>query len=185
MIFARIAVAGAILCTLWFNASYAWGKATDLPGQVALVTLALTVDLCKCGFLPAASLLWRRGRELPALVLVLLFVPCLAFSIFAGFSSITTNRATTTVTAQATADARARAQIAHDEARQEIATAKTSELWETTTACTSIKKTSQREFCDRFEKARQRQQQALAAFDLSFTKPGDRSRLIQHGFVLR
>ena len=36
MIFARIAVAGAILCTLWFNASYAWGKATDLPGQVNL-----------------------------------------------------------------------------------------------------------------------------------------------------
>ena len=169
MIFARIAVAGAILCTLWFNASYAMQKATDLPGQIALVALALTVDLCKCGFLPAASLLSRRGRELPAIVLMVLFVPCLAFSIFAGFSSITTNRASTTVATQAIADARARAQSAYDESLRDLAAAKTSSLWAATAGCTTFKTPKHREFCERVDEVRQSQQQALSTLNVAPT----------------
>jgi len=165
MIFARIAVAGAILCTLWFNGSYAWHRATDLPSQIALVALALTVDMAKVGLLPAAANRWRHGHHYAAALLVVLFVPCLAFSIFAGYSSITTNRATTTVTTQATADARARAQTAYDQATADLGTAKLSPFWKDTAACTTPHNAKQRDFCDKVATDTLAQTKALAVLN--------------------
>ncbi|MEQ1672335.1 MAG: hypothetical protein ABL893_15895, partial [Hyphomicrobium sp.] len=60
MILARLAVYGAILCTLWFNGSYAWSKGGSEIHQYGMVAVAITIDLCKCGFLTGASYLWRN-----------------------------------------------------------------------------------------------------------------------------
>ena len=40
MILARVAVFGAILCTLWFNGSYAYAKASGEAQQLAMVAVA-------------------------------------------------------------------------------------------------------------------------------------------------
>lgn len=162
MLLAQLAVTGAILCTLAFNGWYAWHKATDPAQKVALVALALTIDLCKCGFLPAAAILRRHHYPFAAFLLVLLFPFCLAFSTFAGYAALTTGRVTITVTAQAQADARTRAQTAYDEASADLATAKTSTFWTATAGCTAMRTSKQRSFCARLDKIREVQSEAEA-----------------------
>ncbi|MCB1484683.1 MAG: hypothetical protein KDJ17_07310 [Hyphomicrobiaceae bacterium] len=169
MIFARIAVAGAILCSLWFNGSYAWSKGGTFYVQLSLVTLAVTIDLCKCGFLAAASALWRAGWRIAPFCLVVLWLPALAYSTFAGYASITTSRAQTSVEGEAKADARARAQAAYDAASATLAQAAKSPLWQSSSACTAPSSKSQRRFCESLDAAKD--EQARAAADLAHADP--------------
>ena len=165
MIFARIAVFGAIACSLWFNGSYAWNKGGALPYQLSMVALAVTIDLCKCGFLSAASALWHAGWRVAPLCLVLLWAPALAYSTFAGFASITASRATRTVDDQAKADVRTRLQTTYDAATARLTAAQSSSLWRATSACTSPRTKAHRQFCASVDEAKREQASAAAGLD--------------------
>lgn len=169
MILARIAVTGAIICTLWFNGSYAWSKGGGPVHQIALVVVALTIDLCKASFLPAASTLWQRTWRLPALALIVLWPLTFAYSTFAGYSAIASNRAVASASPQAEADKRRRALVNYDQAGADLATAKASPLWSASAACTAPKDAKHRNFCDGI--ARTTQQQTSAAAQLDATPP--------------
>lgn len=159
MILARSAVAGAILCTLWFNASYAWSKGGALPHQLSMVALAITVDLCKSGFPVAASLCWQRGLTLPAVVLAALWLPAITFSTFAGYAAITTQRTASSATQQHEADAQRRRQSAYDELQDGLALATASALWRATAGCSTTRTRAERAFCDARAAQRQRREQ--------------------------
>lgn len=150
---ARVAVAGAILCTMWLNGSYAASKAVHDIDRVALVAIALSIDLAKCSFVSIAALLRANGRPWPALLAVVLWVPCLAYSTFAGYSMITTNRTTAGADTQGIAERRDRAQRIYEEANREVVLANSSPLWTASAACTAPRPTH-RAFCDSVAKAK-------------------------------
>lgn len=147
MIVARLAVLGAIACTLWFNGSYAWSKGDTIVNQLGMVALALSIDLCKCSFLPAASLLWRSKWYLPALVLIPLWLAAFAYSTFAGYAYLTGNRSAVTITEEAAAGQRIRAQADYDAATADLAIGKRATDWTVSAACTAPRNHRQRSFC--------------------------------------
>ncbi len=169
MILARLAVYGAIVCTLWFNGSYAYAKASGEAHQLAMVAVALTIDLSKCGFLPAASHLWATRYRVPALVLFVMWPLAFSYSLFAGYAAITTNRTFATASTEGAAQTRARTQADYDQATNALAVATGSPLWTTTAACTAPKTQSHRQFCDGV--TRLRQQQHAATTTLNASKP--------------
>lgn len=173
MIIARLAVYASILCTLWFNGSYAWSKGGTEIQQYGMVAVAITIDLCKCGFLPAASHLWRNAWRVPAIVLVLLWPLAFAYSVFSGFASITTNRSATSAVAEGQVQQRSRNQVAYDQATAALDLAKASQLWTTTTACTSIKTTKHTEFCKGLEALTNQQQTAAAVLNTTMPAHAD------------
>lgn len=158
MILARIAVFGSIVCTLWWNASYAAAKGGSEFQQYAMVATAVTIDLCKCGFLPAASHLWRNAWRVPATVLVLLWPLTFAYSAFSGFASITTNRSITSAATEGQAQQRSRDQATYDQATAALNLAMTSPLWTATAACSSTKTNKQRDFCDNIATTKSQQE---------------------------
>lgn len=162
---AYLAVAGAIACTLWVNGSYAWWLGGDnLFHQVALTVISIVIDLAKCGFLAAARVLWQAKARIPALVLVVLWVPALAFSTFAGFSYLTTTRSAARATDEAAEAARNRAQARYADATDLIARAKASPLWTASAGCTTIKR-DHRDFCTRVAAAIADQRAATQPLD--------------------
>lgn len=167
MILARIAVYGAILCTLYFNGTYAWSKGGDDLHRYGMVAVALTIDLCKAGFLPAASHLWRNTWRIPALVLFALWPLTFAYSTFAGFASITTNRTATTAVAEANAQQRARAQADYDQATAALTLAKQSAYWSASSACTAPSTIKQRAFCVNVSATKNQQEAATATLNTS------------------
>lgn len=169
MILARLAVYGAIVCTLWFNGSYAYAKASGEAHQIAMVAVALTIDLCKCGFLPAASYLWLNRYRVPALVLFAMWPLAFGYSLFAGYAAITTNRTFATTSTEGAAQIRTRTQADYDQVASALAVATASPLWTTTAACTAPKTQSHRQFCDGI--TRMRQQQHAASISLNASKP--------------
>lgn len=169
MILARLAVYGAIVCTLWFNGSYAYAKASGEAHQLAMVTVALTIDLSKCGFLPAASHLWTARYRVPAVLLFVMWPLAFGYSLFAGYAAITTNRTFATASTEGAAQTRARTQADYDQATNALTVATGSALWMTTAACTAPKTQSHRQFCDGV--TRLRQQQHAATTTLNAGKP--------------
>ncbi|MEQ1694374.1 MAG: hypothetical protein ABL901_00905 [Hyphomicrobiaceae bacterium] len=144
---ARLGVYTALIVTLWFNGSYAWGKAVEIPERIGLVALALAVDLCKSGFLAAASHCWHHQARLAATALVVLWFPAIAYSTFCGYASLTTNRAQAVATDQHSADARTRITDAKKRLTADLTTAQSSPLWTASAACTAPKK-PQQAFCE-------------------------------------
>ncbi len=134
---------------MFFNASYAHGQAGAHEHQVAMVALALTIDLAKATFLPAAAHFRSQGKILGPLLLMLLWLPALAYSTFAGYAYLTTTRANAHLDDEAQAGNRIRAQADYDRATKDLATAKTTADWTTTAACTRPRTTPQRTFCSR------------------------------------
>lgn len=167
MILARLAVYGAILCTLWFNGSYAWSKGGSEVHQYGMVAVAITIDLCKCGFLTGASYLWRSSWFIPAIVLVLLWPLTFAYSLFSGYASISSNRSATTSIAEGQSQQRSRTQAQYDDAAAAIKLAKTSPLWTTTAACTAPKTDKQRDFCGNIETTTHQQTAAATLLNAS------------------
>lgn len=174
MILARLAVVGAVLCTLWFNASYAYGKGGDVLHQAGMVAVAVTIDLCKCGFLPAAAQLWQRSWRLPAMVLVILWPLAFSYSLFAGYAAIATTRTGTTDRATAQLAERQRFQADYERASAALALAQDAPLYETTAGCTTPKTTAQREFCSAIkshEANQARAHEALSARAIATVDP--------------
>lgn len=148
LVVVRVAVFGAMATSLWFNASIAYAKAPTPFDQAAMVALALTIDCCKCGFLRASSACWQRRNWLPAALLFALWWPCLAYSTFQGYESLTTNRSAATASAEGQTQQRRRAQKVYDDATADLATAKAAPQWTQSAACTTPKPATQA-FCDR------------------------------------
>lgn len=149
MIFpARLAVLGAIACTMWFNGCYGFSKGQTLADQSSLVALALTIDLCKAAFLPAASFLWQRRRFLPAIVLIILWPFALTCSTFAGYAYLVTHRTAAAAGDEAKQSRRSRAQSDYDRAKSDLATAEASPLWQSSAACTAPKTRKELSFCE-------------------------------------
>lgn len=146
---AHVPVFGAIACTMFFNGSYAYGQAGAHEHQVAMVALALTIDLAKATFLPAAAHFRTQGKLLGPLLLMLLWLPALAYSTFAGYAYLTTTRANAHLDDEAQSGNRTRAQADYDRATKDLTTAKTSADWTTTAACTRPRTTPLRSFCTR------------------------------------
>lgn len=169
MILARLSVFGAILCTLWFNGSYAYAKAAGEAHQFAMVAVALSIDLFKCAALPAAAVLDAQGLRLRAIVLVLLWPLAFGWSLFSGYSSLTTNRTEANVAQDGQAQQRVRAQTDYDLASAALIIAKRSPLWDATAACTLPKTNPHKQFCDGI--ARTTTQQVSAASILNAGKP--------------
>lgn len=144
---ARFAVLGAVGTTMYFNGSYALSKTASWEAGAGLLAMALTIDLCKCTFLPISASLWAANYRFAALLLFLLWTPCLAYSTFAGYAQITTQRTLATVDGEANAEERSRAQAAYDRAVADLATAMRAEPWKATSACTLPRKKSQHAFC--------------------------------------
>ena len=143
----HLPVFGAIACTMFFNGSYAYENAEATENKLAMVALALTIDLAKCSFLPAAAHLRREGRVLGPLLLVLLWVPALAYSTFSGYAYLITTRAGAHVSAHASADERTRADQTYRAASADLAAAKSHPLWQKTAACTRSTTQRERSFC--------------------------------------
>lgn len=144
---ARIAIIGAVMCTLWFNGSYAWSKGGALPHQLSMVALALTIDLCKASFLPAASILWRQNARVPAFLVMALWPFALGYSTFAGYAYLTTHRTEVALEDEAQANRRRVAQTDYDRILDELETARASSIWKTTAACTDPRSERHRNFC--------------------------------------
>jgi hypothetical protein len=134
MIIAVAAVYAAIAVTLYVNGSYAWSKGGSPSDQMAMLGLALAIDGCKCSFLRLASLRQQEGRTLAAVLLFVLWWPCLVYSTFAGYSYLHTNRAAVSTGKQGTADERQRAQATHDQAAADLRLALANPLWAPTDA---------------------------------------------------
>lgn len=144
---AHLPVFGAIACTMFFNGSYAYTNAEAAENKLAMVALALTIDLAKCSFLPAAAHLRTQGRLFGPILLVLLWIPALAYSTFSGYAYLLTTRASAHVGAHASADERIRADHTYRNATADLAAAKTDPLWQKTAACTRTPSTRERSFC--------------------------------------
>lgn len=144
---AHLPVFGAIACTIFFNASYAYGQAGAHEHQAAMVALAVTIDLAKATFLPAAAHYRAKRKLLGPALLVALWLPALAYSTFAGYAYLTTTRALAKVDDEAQAGTRARVQADYDRATADLATAKSSPDWTATGACTRPRTPPQRTFC--------------------------------------
>lgn len=147
MILARLGAYGAILCCLWFNATYAWSVGGSDVHRYGQVALALTIDCLKTGLLPAAAHLWGQRHRFRSALLVVLWIPAFAFSTFCGYAALTKNRTTSHVTTTADEQARTRAQTAYDEASHKLATAQAATEWTATAACTVLKTKAHRDFC--------------------------------------
>ena len=158
-----------MLCTLWFNGSYAYGKAAGDVHQFAMVAVALTIDLCKCAFLPAAAYIYGQGFRMRAMALLLLWPLAFGWSLYSGYSSLITNRTQSNTTQEGDAQSRARAQTDYDTATAALATAKQSPLWNATAACTAPKTNPHKQFCDGI--SRTSNTQKAAATLLNTSKP--------------
>ncbi len=169
MFLTRLAILGAALCTLWFNGSYAYAKAAGDAHQIAMVAVALTIDLCKCAFLPAAAHLFTTGFVARAAVLVALWPLAFGWSLYSGYSSLTTNRSLANVSVEGDAQSRTRAQTDYDQATAALTTAKRSPLWEASAACTTPKTAAHKNFCDGV--GRITQSQSTANTTLKASKP--------------
>jgi hypothetical protein len=144
---AHIPVFGAIIFTMAANASYAIGLANAVHGQALMVMLALTIDIAKATFLPAAAHAKAQGKTLGALLLLGLWFPALTYSTYAGYAYLTTTRATAHLDDEAAAGVRDRTQTDYGQAKADLATAKASADWKTSAACTRPQNKSQRTFC--------------------------------------
>lgn len=144
---ARIGIYGAILCTLYFNGSYAYSNGEGLGHQWAMVALAVTIDICKCSFLPAAAYMFAYGYRIRPFILLLLFIPCFAFSSFAGYSYILNNRVLSSAEGETLAQARKRAQATYDQATADLKLARQHTYWKKSAGCTSPRTRKQRRFC--------------------------------------
>ena len=159
---AHMPVFGAIACTMVFNASYAHGQAGAHEHQVAMVALALTIDLAKATFLPAAARLWSGKQRLRPILLVLLWVPALAYSTFVGYAYLTTTRTSAHVDDEARAQKRTRVQAEYDRTTSDLATAKASPDWSSTAACTRPRSNAHRAFCANVKSFEQKLDEASA-----------------------
>jgi len=111
------------------------------------VGLALTIDLAKATFLPAAAHYRAQGRILGPLLLLMLWCPALGYSTFAGYAYLTTTRAAAHVEAEAQENNRNRVSAAYDRASADLATAKQAPEWDASAACTRPRTKTQRSFC--------------------------------------
>jgi hypothetical protein len=171
MIIARLAVYAAIAVTMYVNGSNAWSKGGSPADQFAMLAMALAIDGCKCSFLRVASLCKQDGRSFPATLLFLMWCPCLAYSTYAGYSYLHSNRTTVSTGKQGMAEERQRAQAAHDQAAADLRLATANPLWATTSACTTITKGKAKEFCETVTGLRD--DQAAAAAILTRIAPTD------------
>lgn len=144
---AHIPVFSAIACTMYFNGAYAYANALEAENKLAMVALALTIDLAKCTFLPAAAHLSGQGRRFGPFLLVLLWLPALGYSTFSGYAYLATTRAGAHVNSHATAEARTRAADIYRQATADLNAAKANPDWQTTGACTRTRKSTERTFC--------------------------------------
>ncbi len=143
----RLAVLAAIACTMWFNGSYAWSRGSELPHQISMVALALTIDLCKATFLPVAVSLWHQRLPMPALVLLTLWPFALGYSTFAGYAYVSTHRSDVARDARNTQDIYDRHKSTRDALSVDIATMRGSSAWDDTAACSAPRTERQRKFC--------------------------------------
>jgi hypothetical protein len=171
MIIARCAVYGAVLVTMYFNGMYAWSKGGAPMDQYAMLAFALSIDGCKASFLRAASLCWRDHHRAVATSLFVLWWPCFAYSTFAGFSYLHTNRAVVSSDKVGHAQERQRAQTTYDQAGADLKLAITSPHWAASASCTLPPKGKGKEFCDGV--ARLKTTQASAAAILTRITPTD------------
>lgn len=147
MILARLGIAVAICTTMYFNGTYGYSLGDGAHHPWAMLALAVAIDLCKCSFLPAAAITYRHGHRIGALVLILLFLPCFAFSTFAGYSSILSNRMLSSADATQKQQARAIVQARYDQASADLQTARSLNMWKATGGCTSMRRRVQRAYC--------------------------------------
>ncbi|MEQ1719477.1 MAG: hypothetical protein ABL907_26375 [Hyphomicrobium sp.] len=137
-----------------------------------MLGLALAIDGCKCSFLRVSSLCKQDGRPLAAILLFVLWWPCLAYSTFAGYSYLHINRTTVSTDKQGIAEERQRAHAAHDQATADLRIATADPLWAATSACTTtLPKGRGKEFCATI--IRLRADQAAAAAILTRITPID------------
>lgn len=166
---ARLGAWGAVASTLVCNGLYGWSQGVELPQKLGMLAIAVTIDLCKCGFLPAAASQWAQGFKLRAvLIAVLLWPPALTYSTFAGYSTIIGARTTASTDIAAEEQERARAQRSYDETTAALASAQRHPLWNASGAC-QVTKAPHRPFCANV--ARTRAERATAEAILTRTKP--------------
>jgi hypothetical protein len=151
---AQIGAYGAALCTLMLNGHYASTQGTELPQQLAMIAIAITIDFCKIGFLPEASRLRRAGYWLAPALLVALWPLAFTFSTYSAYSSIISTKSTAAAPLAGSADERSRAQRTYDEGTNALDTAKLNPLWNATAACQAPKGTQQRTFCENLDRTR-------------------------------
>lgn len=161
MILARLAVLCAIAVTMYVNGSYAWSKGGSPADQFAMLGMALAIDGCKCSFLRVAALCKQDGRLLAATLLFFLWWPCIAYSTFAGYSYLHSNRTTISTGKQGLAEERQRAQATYEQTAADLRLAMANPLWASTSACTTPKYKA-KDFCENLERLRDDQAKASA-----------------------
>lgn len=165
---AAMGATAAILCTLALNAWHGWTQGNTPLQQYGMMAINITIDLIKCGGLPAVSALWITGYRLRSVLLFPLWALAFAWSTFCGYSAILSTRSTTAVEVTGQEQQRTRAQRLYDETTATLETAKTNLFWQASGGCTAPRP-PHRAFCDGI--ARTTAQRAAAESTLSTVPP--------------
>lgn len=156
MILARLGIFAAILTSIYINGSYAYTKGEGISNQWTMIIVAVTIDIAKVSFLSASVHLRAYGFLFRPLLLVLLFVPCFAFSTFCSYAYFSKNRSVSSAEDQTRAQARTRAQRTYDQASSDLAVAKQHRYWKRSGGCTSPQTRRERSFCSKLTPTQQR-----------------------------
>jgi hypothetical protein len=147
----RIAALVAALVTITLNAAYGFKTSTVFEYAVLFAALNAALDIAKCSCLVGASRAWRSGQWLPAILLLLLFWPLLANSLWCGLSEVMFNRAAEAARYAADTQSRDLASAAQKNASDELASLKASPYYKSSTACALQKTNRERQLCDRVQ----------------------------------
>lgn len=147
MIVLRIAAVISIAVTMVLNAHYGYTSAASIPYAVLLATLSVALDLAKSSLLLAASKAWRMNAKGAALLLFIMFWPCLGYSLYAGVSQIAIARDESKAGKVAAVDIRARMEADYLRLTHDVTLAEASPIYTATSACTDVTRPPSKVFC--------------------------------------
>lgn len=149
MILLYISAGICALATLALNAHYGWTSSAVLEYAVVMTALSVAFDLAKSTLLPAMVFAWRRRARITAVLCLLLFWPCLGYSLYAGLSQVAKDREVARAGLVANGEAREHIEAQHKRLSAELATMIAAPTWEATSACTLPKSSTARSYCEK------------------------------------
>lgn len=165
MIALRLAAVVAALVTIILNAHHGFKSSVIVEYAVLFATLNASFDLAKCSCLVGMGRAWQQGHRLTALLLLALFVPLFANSLWCGVSEVVTSRAADTGKTTVANEARARAEADHPRLTAELATMQASPTFAASAGCALPKSQTARDYCAKVEATKT----ALAIADQQLT----------------
>lgn len=147
MIALRLAAIVAALVTITLNAHHGYKSSVVVEYAVLFATLNATLDLAKCSCLVGMGKAWQQRRPITALLLLALFLPLFANSLWCGVAEVVTSRAADTGHTVVANQTRARAEADHTRLTAELATMQASPTFTASAGCALPKSQTARDYC--------------------------------------